>query len=67
MTRVARHRFNALICLLAPGHAIYWFASGRLAQASSLWMAFVGFEAVAGLAAAAWFLSRSRGAARERE
>ena len=47
---------------LGPGtlHAVYWFASGKVQDATGLWIAFFVAEGVIGFLAAIWFLSRSR-------
>jgi len=61
MSKVSRHRINALICLLVLAHAAYWFVSGQLEQASSLRIGLVVAQAVLGLGGAVWFWNRSRG------
>jgi hypothetical protein len=61
MTKVARHRINALICVLVFAHAIYWFVSGRTEFATGLRIGLVVAQAVLGFAGAIWFWGRSRG------
>ena len=63
MTKVSRHRINALICLLVLGHAVYWFATGRMEDASGVRTALVVAQGVLGLIGVVWFWSRARGLA----
>ena len=60
MSKPARYKINAAICVLPIVHAIYWFASGKAQSATALWIAFFVAEGVIGFFAAIWFLSRSR-------
>ena len=61
MSKVSRHRINALICLLVLAHAVYWLVSGRLELASNLRVGLIVAQAALGLGGAVWFWSRSRG------
>ena len=63
MTKVSRHRINAVICLLVLAHAIYWFSSGQMEFASNLRIGLRVAQAVLGLGGAVWFWNRARGAA----
>jgi hypothetical protein len=63
MSRSTRFLVNAVLCLLVGAHAVYWFATGQSAFASSLRIGLVVAQAVVGFAGAIWFYSRSRGAA----
>jgi hypothetical protein len=63
MATASRHRINAVICLLVVAHAIYRFATDDLEPSLNLRTGLVVAEGVLGLAGAAWFWSRSRGAA----
>jgi len=60
VTKPARYRINAAICALPVLHAIYWFSSGKMQDATGPWIAFFAAEGVAGLLAAIWFWSRAR-------
>ena len=60
MNKPKRYRINAAICLLPLGHSIYWFATGKMQEASGPWIGFFAAEGVAGLLAAIWFLTRAR-------
>ena len=48
MTKSTRHLVNAFVLLAIAGHAIYWFAAGRAAQASDLVMGLRAAQAVVG-------------------
>jgi hypothetical protein len=60
MSKPTRYRINAAICAVPLVHAVYWFASGKVQDATGLWIAFFVAEGVIGFLAAIWFLSRSR-------
>jgi Na+-driven multidrug efflux pump len=60
MSKPTRYRINAAICAVPVVHAIYWFASGNVKDATGFWIAFFVAEGVIGILAAIWFLSRSR-------
>jgi hypothetical protein len=62
MSKVSRHRVNAVVCLLALGYAIYWFATGRMETASTWRIGLMALLAVLGAGGAAWFFRRARGA-----
>jgi high-affinity Fe2+/Pb2+ permease len=61
MSKVSRHRINAVVCLLALGYAIYWFGSGQMQNASSLRIGLMALLALLGLGGALWFFRRARG------
>ena len=61
MSKVSRHRVNAVVCLLAFGYAIYWFATGQSANASTLRVGLMALLALLGIGGALWFFGRARG------
>jgi hypothetical protein len=61
VTKTTRHRINAAICALVFAHAVYWFVSGDMQSATGFRIGTYVAQAVAGLAGAIWFWSRSRG------
>jgi hypothetical protein len=63
MSKVSRHRVNAVICLLAFAYAIYWFATGRMETASPWLIGLMALLALLGIGGAAWFFRRARGGA----
>jgi hypothetical protein len=63
MTRAARHRINAVICVLVIAYAVYQFATGDMGSWPTLRIWLVGAEAVLGVTGAIWFWRRSLGAA----
>jgi hypothetical protein len=64
MSKASRHRFNAVVCVLALGYALYWFATGQMNAAPAWRVALMAVLAVLGIGGALWFLHRARGAAR---
>ncbi|HVY65564.1 MAG TPA: hypothetical protein VHH11_12155 [Gammaproteobacteria bacterium] len=64
MSKVSRHRVNAVVCLLALAYALYWFTTGQMAGAPGWRVALMGALVVLGIGGAVWFLRRAQGAAR---
>lgn len=64
MSKASRHRFNAVVCLLAFAYALYWFASGQVNAASTWRVVSMAALVVLGIGGAVWFLRRASGAAR---
>jgi hypothetical protein len=62
MTRAAGHRINAAVCALVAAHAIYWFATGHAATATTLRVCLVIAQVVLGAFGVVWFWRRSLGA-----
>jgi hypothetical protein len=62
MTRATGHRINAAICALVAAHAIYWFAMGHAATATTLRVSLVIAQVVLGAVGVVWFWWRSLGA-----
>jgi hypothetical protein len=62
MTRATQHRINAAICALVFAHAIYWFATGHAATATTFRVSLVIAQAALGIVGVVWFWRRSRGA-----
>jgi hypothetical protein len=62
MTRAAQHRINSAICALVFAHAIYWFATGHAATATTFRVSLVIAQAVLGIVGIVWFWRRSQGA-----
>jgi 4-amino-4-deoxy-L-arabinose transferase-like glycosyltransferase len=62
MTRAAGHRINAAICALVAAHAIYWFAAGHVASATTFRVSLVIAQAVLGAVGVVWFWRRALGA-----
>jgi hypothetical protein len=61
MTRAAGHRINAAICGLVAAHAIYWFATGHAATATTFRISLVIAQALVGAVGVVWFWRRSIG------
>jgi hypothetical protein len=59
MTRAAGHRINAAICALVAAHAIYWFATGHAASATTFRICLLIAQAVVGAVGVVWFWRRS--------
>ncbi len=64
MSKVSRHRVNAVVCLLALAYALYWFGTGQMNGAPGWLVGLMGVLAMLGIGGAAWFLYRARGATR---
>ena len=64
MTRATGHRINSAICALVLAHAIYWFATGHAATATTFRVSLVIAQAVLGLFGIIWFWRRSLSALR---
>ena len=64
MSKVSRHRVNAVVCLLALAYALYWFGTGQMNGAPGWLVGLMGALAMLGIGGAAWFLYRARGATR---
>jgi hypothetical protein len=62
MTRATQHRINAAICALVLAHAVYWFATGHAATATTFRVSLVVAQAVLGVVGIVWFWRRSLGA-----
>ncbi len=62
MSKVTRHRVNAVVCLLALGYAIYWFAQGGMASGPTWRIGLMALLALLGLGGAVWFFRRARDA-----
>jgi hypothetical protein len=62
MTRANVHRINTAICALVLAHAIYWFATGHAATATTFRVSLVVAQAVLGIIGIVWFWRRSLGA-----
>jgi hypothetical protein len=60
MTRATQHRINAAICALVLAHAVYWFATGHAATATTLRVSLVVAQAVLGLFGIVWFWRRAQ-------
>ena len=63
MTRATGHRINAVICALVLAHAIYWFATGHSASATTVRVWLVVAQALLGVVGVVWFWRRSLTAA----
>lgn len=61
MSKAARHRINAVVLALLAAHALYWFATGQAADATTTTVSLRAAQAVVGLVGAVWFFGRSRG------
>ena len=59
MTRATQHKINAAICALVFAHAIYWFATGHAATATTFRISLVIAQAVLGVVGIVWFWRRS--------
>ena len=59
MTRAAGHRINAAVCALVAAHAVYWFATGHAASATTFRVSLVIAQAVLGAVGVVWFWRRS--------
>jgi hypothetical protein len=59
MTRATQHRINSAICALVFAHAIYWFAMGHAATATTFRISLVVAQAVLGVVGIVWFWRRS--------
>jgi hypothetical protein len=62
MSKVSRHRVNAVVCLLALAYAAYWFGSGQAGNASGLRVGLMALLALLGIGGAIWFFRRARSA-----
>jgi hypothetical protein len=62
VTRATQHKINAAICALVLAHAIYWFATGHAATATTFRVSLVVAQAVLGVVGIVWFWRRSLGA-----
>jgi hypothetical protein len=62
VTRSTQHRINAAICALVFAHAIYWFATGHAATATTFRVSLVVAQALLGIVGIVWFWRRSVGA-----
>lgn len=61
MTRANAHKINAAICALVAAHAVYWFATGHAANATTFRVSLVVAQAVLGVFGIVWFWRRSLG------
>ena len=59
MTRATQHRINSAICALVFAHAVYWFAMGHAATATTFRISLVVAQGALGVFGIVWFWHRS--------